>query len=235
MRWYGLIGLLLLPIVCHAELPENSITTCTSVIGTPEQPTIEGGWINQARKGEQINQKNKNVDQFVALSKIPDEFNSSKEIEKLLTLAGNQNKLAYVLQRAKQMNLPATVALIPMVESRYQTHAVSPKGASGAWQLMPATAKNYGLDSEDRENFMLSTNAALQVLKNLHQQFGNWTLAFAAYNAGSVRVKCALLHRPDVHWMEDLDLPLETKHYLSRLRAIYQMIVRLSINDPTCL
>ncbi len=231
MRWYGLIGLLFLPIVCHAELPENSITTYTSVIGTPEQPTIEGGWINQARKDGQINQKNKNVDQFVALSKIPDEFNSSKEIEKLLNLAANHNKLAYVLQRARQMNLPATIALIPMVESHYQTHAVSPKGARGAWQLMPVTAKDYGLNSKERENFTASTNAALQLLKNLHQQFGNWTLAFSAYNAGSGRVRSLLQQHPHAQCVYELSLPLETQHYIYRLKTLYQTIARYSADN----
>jgi len=229
MRWYGLMGLLLLSLVCEAPLLANPI-----IIGTPEQPTIEGGFIHQVETYGQMNQKNKNIDQSVALSEISDEFDSDQKIKKLLTLASHQNKLAYVLQKAEQMKLPATVALIPMVESHYQTDAISPKGATGAWQLMPATAKDYGLESEKRENFTASTNTALQLLKNLHQQFGNWTLAFAAYNAGTQRVSQVLQQHPQAQFIHELNLPLETQHYVYRLKTLYRAMAKYSADTgPT--
>ncbi len=103
-----------------------------------------------------------------------------------------------------------------MVESHYQTNAVSPKGATGAWQLMPETAKAYGLNNQTRKNFIASTDVALHLLSDLHQQFGNWTLAFAAYNAGSTRVKQAFVHHSTVQEIEALDLPWETTRYVQR-------------------
>jgi hypothetical protein len=226
MHWYHLIGLLLLPIVCDAQRLENPIMTDTSVMGTPKQPTIEGGWVNQAGKNGQMHEANKSVDQPVTLSKIADEFGSDKAIKKLLILAAHQNKLAYVLQKSQKMQLPATVALIPMVESGYQTDALSPKGASGAWQLMPATAKDYGLASKDRENFIASTDAALHLLKKLHQQFGHWTLTFAAYHAGSSRVLRALQRHPQAQLIDELGLPLETQRYIDRLKQLYQAMTK---------
>lgn len=235
MRWHRLIGLLLLlPMMGWAKGQDNEIARYTEIIGTPEQPTIEGGLIQQAEKDESVIGKNtdkisENID-LHAVSKIPDEFSSDKNIKQLLTNAASDHKLAYVLQRANLLKLPATVALIPMVESHYQTDSVSPKGAKGAWQIMPDTAKGYGLTSQTSILFSASTDAALQLLKNLHQQFGHWTLAFAAYNAGSGRVMSALQHCPNAKFIDDLNLPLETKRYLHRLRSIYRIMVRLPLN-----
>lgn len=109
-----------------------------------------------------------------------------------------------------------------MVESRYQTDAVSPKGAKGAWQLMPETAKDYGLESKDRTNFIASTDTALHLLSDLHQQFGNWTLAFSAYNAGGQRIQMLLQQHPHAQCIHKLELPLETRRYIQRLKALYQ-------------
>jgi len=239
MRWYGLIGLLFLPIVCNAQPLENSIRTNTPMMGTPDQPTIEGGFINQSEKDQRIfaldskllkAQKTSNVEAHTLTQNIADEFNSDQKIQSLLIAAAEDHKLAYVLQKAHQMNLPATVALIPIVESHYQTDAVSPKGARGAWQLMPATAKDYGLESKNRENFTESTHIALRLLKNLHQQFGNWTLAFAAYNAGAHRVLQALQQHPQAQFVHELDLPLETQHYVYRLKMLYQAMASYAMD-----
>jgi len=54
----------------------------------------------------------------------------------------------------------------------------------------------------------------------LHQQFGSWALAFAAYNAGSKRVELALRKNPKARSIKDLDLPKETKQYVSRIMSI---------------
>ena len=72
------------------------------------------------------------------------------------------------------------MALVPIVESNYNRNAVSPKGAGGAWQLMPKTAGDYGLSSNQRFDFTSSTGVAIQLLNDLYQQFGNWALVFAA-------------------------------------------------------
>jgi hypothetical protein len=247
MRWYIFIGvLLLLPVVCWAQGQENEIARYTEMIGTAEQPTIEGGFINRAEKdvivksSASFNTTEEKKTAMIAIHpatrEMPDEFSSDKNIKQLLTTAARDHKLAYVLHQANQWKLPATVALIPMVESHYQTDAVSPKGAKGAWQLMPATAKDYGLKSKARENFAASTDSALHLLSDLHQQFGNWTLAFAAYNAGSARVMLALHHHPQAQFIDDLDLPVETKRYVYRLKQIVRVMARLSMNNssPAC-
>lgn len=206
---------LLLPILSFAQ-PLTEIQSC---IGTPENPTIEGGVINTPYK------KQADIDFTKDTS---DEFSDDQHIKSILKNAAKDGKLAYVLQRAEQLKLPATVALIPMIESHYQTNTVSPKGAKGAWQLMPNTANDYGLDSKSRKNFIASTDTALHLLSDLYQQFGNWTLAFAAYNAGSTRVKCVLARGPDTKRIDELDLPLETKRYIAKLKMLYQAMSKLS-------
>jgi len=220
MRWLrvGFYLFLLLPMICFAELLDSEIATQTFIIGTPEQPTIDGGVVNAPDS-----RKNKKD----VTNNLSDEFEDDKNIKSLLSDAAKNGKLAYVLQRAEQLKLPATVALIPMVESRYQTNAVSSKGATGAWQLMPATANNYGLNSKSRTNFMASTDAALHLLSDLHQQFGNSTLAFAAYNAGSKRVISALYQPPKAKF-DDLDLPLETKIYMKKLKILLSKTIVMS-------
>jgi membrane-bound lytic murein transglycosylase D len=143
-----------------------------------------------------------------------------------LEKAAVTGKLTYILNQSDQKQLPASVALLPVVESAYQDNAISPKGAAGLWQLMPETARENGISPENRTDFIPSTQAALNYLKQLHEQFGNWTLAFAAYNAGQERVMQALQKNPAATSLEELDLPKETKNYINALISIDQKLTQ---------
>lgn len=85
---------------------------------------------------------------------------------------------------APQYGVPVSLAhALVTVESNYQTDAVSPKGAMGLMQLMPATARQYAV--EDPFDPEQNLTAGLQHLKGLLDRFGNKTAtALAAYNAG---------------------------------------------------
>ena len=146
------------------------------------------------------------------------------KVERALNQAASGGKLSYVLDQAKKQNVPASVAIVPMVESNYNKNAVSPKGAGGAWQLMPGTANDYGLSSKDRFDFERSTKAAIELLNNLHEQFGDWLLAFAAYNCGAQCVINALKKNPDAKTIDDLSLPNETIAYVHKIIAFNQVI-----------
>ncbi|MGU3575801.1 lytic transglycosylase domain-containing protein [Brucellaceae bacterium C25G] len=96
-------------------------------------------------------------------------------------------------------------------ESRFDHLAVSPVGAQGIAQFMPATAKERGLD--DPFDYEQAIPASASLLADLQREFGNWGLAAAAYNAGSGRVR-GWLNRGGF-------LPLETESYVVDITGSY--------------
>lgn len=117
--------------------------------------------------------------------------------------------------------LPEGLVAVVAVESRYNPAALSPRGARGLWQLMPETARRYGLKVEpgrdERLDPIRSTHAAARYLKDLHAQFADWPLVLAAYHAGEHRVERAMkrLGASDF-WMlaRFAALPEETRAYV---------------------
>ena len=107
---------------------------------------------------------------------------------------------------AQKFNLPrATFTRLIWAESRFDINAVSPAGAQGIAQFMPATAKEWGLDNPYNPKQALETSGAY--LSYLKDQFGNWGLAIIAYNAGPGRVEKWLNKRAS--------LPFETRDYIA--------------------
>jgi hypothetical protein len=223
----------------------------TSLIGTVTTPTIDGGiinttdilpvshpldnpsqviQINENRKYNSVPTVNNNIN-INTKPFINDDWATSNRISNILENTSKVQKLQFVLQQSKILKLPASVALVPIVESAYQEKATSNKGAVGVWQLMPCTAKEYGLDPSQRSDFIPETKAALLLLKNLHQQFGNWELAFAAYNAGSTRVHQALNHHPNATTISQLNLPTETQNYVASIYRINNLLINVPINQ----
>jgi len=101
-----------------------------------------------------------------------------------------------VRRTIRARGLPEQLFAVPLVESGFDPFAVSPKGARGLWQLMPETARRFGLRVDavldERTDPLRSTVAALSYLKELYGTLGNWPLALAAYNAGLGRVVAAI-------------------------------------------
>src|ERR1017187_9719880 len=127
--------------------------------------------------------------------------------------------------------IPVELAAVILVESGGRATALSPKGARGLWQLMPDTARRYGLvvdqSKDDRIDLFKSTDAAARYLHDLYAQFGDWKLALAAYNTGEANVGVAILkaHTQDFDQLTSLRmLPLETRNYVPRVLATAQLI-----------
>ena len=106
-------------------------------------------------------------------------------------------------------------------------NAVSPKGAGGYWQLMPATAQGLGLvvndEIDERKDLVKSTKAAAKYLKWLYRELGDWTLVAAAYNAGPNKI----IHRMDQQNKDNyfaLRLNAETTKYVYRLVAVKEWV-----------
>ena len=136
--------------------------------------------------------------------------------------------LPYILHQIEDRNLPAEAALIPMIESALDPLAMSPQGAAGIWQFMPATAKRFGLRRDywyaPRWDPVASTDAAIRYIEYLHVRFPNWLHTFAAYNAGEGKLRRALKRGGDATPPWHLPLPRETRHYVPRLLALAELI-----------
>jgi soluble lytic murein transglycosylase-like protein len=126
------------------------------------------------------------------------------------------------IERVLKANaLPARLAAIVMVESAGDPTALSPKGARGLWQLMPDTARRYGLrvddNIDDRIDPLKSTLAAVQYLRDLFDMFHDWPLALAAYNAGENRIQ-NVMERTGIRRFTEMAekrlLPSETIQYV---------------------
>lgn len=103
-------------------------------------------------------------------------------------LARAEPHLPGIISALSSYGLPVELAALPFVESAFEPKAVSPAGAVGLWQLMPATARRFGLvvtqDQDERFDPQKSTDAAMQYLKFLYGHFQDWPIAIAAYNSG---------------------------------------------------
>lgn len=119
----------------------------------------------------------------------------------------------------RQEGVPAELSAVLLVESGGQNTALSPKGARGVWQFMPDTARRYGLtvsaERDERLDVSKSTRAAARYLRDLHRQFGDWRLAFAAYNAGERAIERAMgrTRQRDFFAIQPA-LPQETRDYV---------------------
>lgn len=91
-----------------------------------------------------------------------------------------------------EAQLPKELIAIPVVESMYRANATSTASA-GLWQLLPETARRYGLkvddDTDERFDAEKETTAAIAYLKYIHEQTGDWSLAILSYNAGESKVR----------------------------------------------
>jgi len=136
-----------------------------------------------------------------------------------------------IVRQFEKNEIPGEIALLPIIESAFQPHAVSPANAAGIWQFIPATGRRYGLKQhrsyDGRRDIYASTRAAIKYLKKLHHEFnGDWLLALAAYNCGEGAVERAVQrnlarNKPTDFW--SLDLPGETRAYVPRLLAVARL------------
>lgn len=119
--------------------------------------------------------------------------------------------------------VPAAIAWLAEAESTLNPGARSPAGARGLFQLMPETAKNLGLSTflpDERTDATKSARAAARYLRTLHAKFGEWPLAFAAYNAGEGRVRRLLDKRNATTFAAIASaLPSETRMYVPKVCA----------------
>jgi len=122
--------------------------------------------------------------------------------------------------------VPPELTAVILVESGGNPAALSPKGARGLWQLMPDTARRYGLqvdgERDERLDIEKSTRAAARYLSDLHVQFGSWPLVLAAYNTGEQNIERAIARSHSVEFSvlsASGRIPLETRNYVPAVMA----------------
>ena len=121
----------------------------------------------------------------------------------------------------QENGIPDDFKYLAVIESGL-THVTSPAGAEGFWQFMPQTARDYGLevngDIDERLHLIKATESATAYLKDAYSEFGNWTLAAAAYNAGVQRIKTSMEEQQTSSYY-GLFLNEETSRYMYRMLA----------------
>ena len=207
----------------------------------------------KASRAARVNLKNQSVSKVYAPSdnlwiRIRDGFqmepmNTPLEIEQVRWLAArpdyvhrsmarSSRYLFYIVQEVNARNMPTEIALLPFVESAFVTNAKSSAKAVGLWQFMPATGKDFRLTQnvfrDERRDVVQSTDAALDYLQRLHNQFGSWELALAAYNWGAGNIAKAQKRNAAAGLptdYESLTLPRETRNYVPKLMAYRQIVL----------
>jgi membrane-bound lytic murein transglycosylase D len=138
----------------------------------------------------------------------------------------------YMVAELRKAGLPEQLSWLPLVESWYKDRALSTARALGLWQFIPSTGYRYGLDRDsfvdERMDFEKSTLAAIAYLTALHDIFGDWLTALAAYNCGEGNV-LRQINRQSVSYFDQFwdlyeRLPRETRRYVPRFLATLEIL-----------
>jgi len=152
----------------------------------------------------------------------------------------SQKYLYHIVAALEARHMPTELALLPFVESAYNPQALSVAKAAGMWQFVPDTGRDYKLKQnmfqDQRRDVLASTNAALDHLSRLHDMFGDWYLALAAYNWGEGNVQRAIARNQAAGLPTDylsLKMPAETRNYVPKLQAVKDIVAHPEVYGLT--
>ncbi len=141
-------------------------------------------------------------------------------------LARGHQYLPFIREVFTSHGIPGDLAYVALVESAFKTNAYSRARARGIWQFIRSTGRRYGLAVDwwvdERSDPEKATRAAARYLKDLYQQFGDWNLALAGYNAGEGKVRRAMRrYRVNDFWAlrRTRGIRRETKNYVPLVHA----------------
>lgn len=168
--------------------------------------------------------RNASVERFVGV------FTGSQSDAMALYLKRSGRYEDMIRTKLRARGMPEDLLYLSMIESGFNTNAKSRVSAVGLWQFMAPTARDYGLRVDqyvdERRDPERSTDAALRYLTDLHEQFGAWYLAAAAYNTGQGRVERVMRQVTGREKGKDTDfwrirhrLPRETREYVPQMVA----------------
>lgn len=149
--------------------------------------------------------------------------NRKKAYERLMSLS--QYYFPFFEEALAKYNVPLEIKYLAVVESALNPRAVSKAGATGLWQFMYGTGKQYNLDintfTDERSDMLKATEAACQYMVNMYAIFGDWDLVLASYNAGPGNVTKAIRRSggKQNYWNIRPYLPKETQGYVPAFLA----------------
>ncbi len=213
----------LIPIEASQESPESpSPEATTSATAAPEVDLWE-----RIRNGYAI----PDIDNPLVANQL--NWYSSRADYIQRTVERGSRYLFHVVEELEKRGMPTELALLPFIESAFNPQAMSTAKASGMWQFMAATGRDFNLKQnmfkDDRRGVIDSTDAALTYLERLYGMFGDWQLALAAYNWGEGSVQRAIKKQQALGLPIDFEslsaqMPNETRNYLPKLQAVKNII-----------
>ncbi len=151
------------------------------------------------------------------------------------SLERSQMYRPFIVAELKKAGLPEEISWLPLIESGFKIRALSKARALGLWQFIPSTGYKFGLSRnyyiDERLDPEKATIAAIAYLKALHNLFGDWTTALAAYNCGESRV-LRIIRKQKINYLDNFwdlfqSLPRETSRYVPRFLATLHIINNL--------
>ncbi|NDU92494.1 MAG: transglycosylase SLT domain-containing protein [Ferrovum sp.] len=148
------------------------------------------------------------------------------------TVERSRRYLYFIVEEVQRRGMPMEIALLPIVESAFNPHALSRSQASGMWQFIPSTGRLFGLQQDwwydGRRDVVAATYSALDYLQKLYDEFGSWELALAGYNCGEGKIRREIAYniahnRPTDY--QNLNLPDETRNYVPKLLAAKAIVL----------
>jgi membrane-bound lytic murein transglycosylase D len=170
-----------------------AMTACASVASTPPSQAPQTSSTTpaitnpQTSRNELADIQHERVDYHVA------RFTTGEKAAEFATYVERMPQYeSMIREKLRRRGMPEDLVYLAMMESGFNPQARSAAEANGIWQLIPDTARRYGLrvdeTVDERHDAEKSTDAALSYLSYLYNRFGSWYLAAAAYNTGENRV-----------------------------------------------
>jgi membrane-bound lytic murein transglycosylase D len=200
------------------ETPQIQLNFTRQAIAGTADANLPAGW-------DLANLDNKRVDMWVGI------FSGSKHKDRFAMWLERKSKYEPMIsEKLAQRDMPQDLIYLAMIESGFNPTARSHAQAGGLWQFISETGQRYGLTVnkrvDERNNPEKATEAALAYLSDLHERFGSWYLAAAAYNTGENRVGRIMRTVTGKERGTDADyyrisprLPRETRDYVPMMIA----------------
>jgi membrane-bound lytic murein transglycosylase D len=242
--------LMVLPLLCSAEMvptTKAAITEADPAETTPAAPAAEA--VQGTLPGQPLVERATPMVPFdlwdrirdgFAMDPLPDDRLVFKQVAWFAarpdyverTVERSRRYLYFIVEEVQRRGMPMEIALLPIVESAFNPHALSRSQASGMWQFIPSTGRIFGLQQDwwydGRKDVVAATYSALDYLQKLYDEFGSWELALAGYNCGEGKIRREIAYnrahnRPTDY--QSLNLPEETRNYVPKLLAAKAIVL----------